>query len=87
MLLCDISSIRSGCELEKESVDGGSTAFMVVDKKEVESLTDISEDQEVINISKTKNGEKIIECMIVMEKYSEIQEKNFLMIKWMMLNR
>ena len=47
MLLWDISSlnmIRSRCELEEENVDGESSAFIVADDKEMESLTDISED-------------------------------------------
>ena len=38
------------------------SAFMVVVEKEVESLTDISEYQEVIDLSNTKYEEKIIGC-------------------------
>ena len=38
------------------------SAFMVVLEKEVECLTDISEYQEVINLSNTKYEEKIIGC-------------------------
>ena len=60
MLLCDILSmnmIRSGCELEEENVDGEYSAFLVLDKKKVESLTGISEN--------TESEEEIIECMNV----------------------
>ena len=54
----------------------------------MESLTDISEYQEVIDLSSTKYEEKNrVQCMIVEEKFSEIQVKNFLMIKYIMLNR
>ena len=35
--------IWSGCELEDENVDAESSAFFVLDKKELESFTDISE--------------------------------------------
>ena len=42
--ICDIlfmNMIRSGYELEKENVDDEATPFLVVDKKEVECLSDI----------------------------------------------
>ena len=38
------------------------SALMVVVEKEVESLTDISEYQEIIDLSNTKYEEKIIGC-------------------------
>ena len=50
-----MNMIRSGCELGEENVYGISSVFMVVDEKEGESLTDISEDQEVIDLNNTKN--------------------------------
>ena len=47
----------------------------------------LSEYQEVIALSSTKYEEKNrVQCMIVEEKFSEIQAKNFLMIKCIMLN-
>ena len=58
MLLCDILSmnmIRSGCELEEENVDGEYSAFLLLENKEVESFTGISEN--------TESEEEIIECI------------------------
>ena len=43
--------------MEEKNVDGESSAFLVLHKKEVESFADINEN--------TENEEEIFECMIV----------------------
>ena len=68
--------LRSRCELDEENVDGQYSVLLVVDKLVVESLTDNSEDQVVMDLSNTENEEEIIECMIV--KYRDSSKELFL---------